>query len=180
MVTDTATLKGYRKTDIGIIPDDWVIKPLGELFVFRGGFTASREQLSDEGHCYLHYGDIHKSSKSYIDVSDEYAEIPKLNVPINHISQKFLLNDGDVVFVDVSEDDEGASKHIVVRNPKKINYISGLHTIIAKSKDDALDNTYKQYCFQTRNVKKQVTIQIPRYLINHSMPEDIQNPHLCN
>ena len=34
-------------------------------------------------------------------------------------------------------------------------YISGLHTIILKSKDDALDNKYKQFCFQTLDVKRQ-------------------------
>ena len=38
----------------------WEMKTLGDLFVFSGGYSASREQLSSKGHCYLHYGDIHK------------------------------------------------------------------------------------------------------------------------
>jgi type I restriction enzyme, S subunit len=149
------TQAGYKKTDIGVIPNDWDVKYLSELFSFSGGFTASRDQLSDNGFCYLHYGDIHKSDKTFIDVSDEYADIPKLDVPLNRIPKKALLNDGDIVFVDASEDDEGASKHIVVRNVKGVTYISGLHTIVSKSKDESLDNLYKQFCFQTRNVKRQ-------------------------
>lgn len=138
-----------------MIPEDWEVKQLGELFNFSGGFTASREQLSTEGFCYLHYGDIHLSSKSFIDVEKEYQEIPKLCISQKLVPSKSLLNEGDVVFVDASEDDEGASKHIVVRNQHGITYISGLHTIVSKNKDDSMDNRYKQYCFQTSDVKKQ-------------------------
>lgn len=146
---------GYNQTEVGVIPEDWDVKPLKELFTFSGGLSASREQLSDDGFCYLHYGDIHKSNKMFIDVANEYDEIPKLNIPLKSVPTKALLSDGDVVFVDASEDDDGASKHIVVRNPNGITYISGLHTIVAKSKDDSLCNIYKQYCFQTRDIKRQ-------------------------
>ena len=147
--------EGYKQTEVGVIPSDWEIFPLGELFSFSGGYTASRDQLSGDGFCYLHYGDIHKSNKTYINVKNEYQEIPKLNVPIKMVSQKSLLNDGDVVFVDASEDDEGASKHIVVQNQDEITYISGLHTIVSKSKNDYVYNGYKQHCFQTADVKRQ-------------------------
>lgn len=147
--------KGYKQTEVGVIPGDWEVFPLGELFSFSGGHTASRDQLSGDGFCYLHYGDIHKSNKTYINVKNEYQEIPKLNVPIKMVSQKSLLNDGDVVFVDASEDDEGASKHIVVQNQDEITYISGLHTIVSKSKNDYIYNGYKQHCFQTADVKRQ-------------------------
>lgn len=155
MVIVTEAPKGYKKTDIGIIPEEWDVKPLNDLFSFSGGFTASRDQLSDEGFCYLHYGDIHKTDKTYIDVKGEYPEIPKLDISLSKISPKSLLNEGDIVFVDASEDDEGASKHIVVRNADGITYISGLHTIVAKSKDSSLVDLYKEYCFQTRNIKRQ-------------------------
>jgi len=38
---------------------EWEVKTFGQLFNFSGGYSASRDQLSSEGHCYLHYGDIH-------------------------------------------------------------------------------------------------------------------------
>jgi type I restriction enzyme S subunit len=133
----------------------WEQSTLGELFSFSGGYAASRAQLSEDGFCYLHYGDIHGASKTYIDVDLEYSLIPKLHVPLRRVSSKSLLNDGDVVFVDASEDDEGTSRHIVVRNPKSIPYISGLHTIIAKSKNSSLDNAFKRYCFQTASIRNQ-------------------------
>jgi type I restriction enzyme S subunit len=90
-----------------------------------------------------------------MDVREDYQSIPKLNVPLKRSPQVSLLDDGDVVFVDASEDDEGNSKHIVVINKDKTPYISGLHTIVAKSKTDDLDNTYRRFCFQTSDIKRQ-------------------------
>ncbi len=134
---------------------EWGMKQLGDLFTFHGGYSASRDQLSSEGFCYLHYGDIHKSSKTFIDVKAEYHEIPKLNIDLKCITAGYLLEDGDVVFVDASEDDEGTSRHIVVINKEKIPFISGLHTIVAKSKTNELAIEYLRYCFQTPAIKQQ-------------------------
>jgi type I restriction enzyme, S subunit len=134
---------------------DWDLKSLGDLFDFSAGFSASRDQLSTEGYCYLHYGDIHLSSKTYIDVRSEYHDIPKLYIPLKRVSKTSLLKDGDVVFVDASEDNEGTSKHVVIVNEDNIPFISGLHTIVAKTKNNELDQRYRRYCFQTRDIKCQ-------------------------
>lgn len=135
--------------------DDWELKTFGDLFNFSGGFSASREQLSAEGYCYLHYGDIHGSSKTSINTRDDFLDIPKLNIPLKRISESSQLKHGDVVFVDASEDDAGTSKHLVIENEDDIPFISGLHTIVAKSKTDALTHAYKHYCFQTKAIRQQ-------------------------
>jgi type I restriction enzyme, S subunit len=134
---------------------DWEVKTLGELLHFSGGLSASRDQLSTEGFCYLHYGDIHLSTKTFIDVLSEYQAIPKLNIPLNKVSRSSLLDDGDIVFVDASEDDEGTSRHVVIINKNNIPFISGLHTIVAKNKTTALDQIYSRFCFQTTGIKRQ-------------------------
>jgi len=66
-----------------------------------------------------------------------------------------MLDDGDVVFVDASEDDEGTSRHVVVANKDNVPFIAGLHTIVAKSKTDELSHEYRRYCFQTRAIREQ-------------------------
>jgi len=140
------------------LPDfggEWEVKCLGDLFNFSGGFTASRDQLSSDGYFYLHYGDIHTSKRSFVDVRSDYHDIPKLNVPLSRVSPASLLDDGDVVFVDASEDDVGTSKHVVVVNPDGIPFISGLHTIVAKCGSNALVNEYRRYCFQTAEIRAQ-------------------------
>jgi restriction endonuclease S subunit len=132
----------------------WTEKYLGDLFDFSGGLSASRADLSTKGYPYLHYGDIHGSTRTFVDVCAD-GSIPRLDVDLNKVSNASLLNDGDVVFVDASEDDEGASRHIVVRNADDLPFISGLHTIVAKAKTDELDNNFREYCFQSALIKSQ-------------------------
>jgi type I restriction enzyme S subunit len=134
---------------------EWEVKTLGDLFTFSGGFSASRDQLSSEGHCYLHYGDIHGCSKTFIDIHSDEQDLPKLDIPLERVSPGSLLEDGDVVFVDASEDDEGTSRHVIVVNKDKVPFISGLHTIVAKGKTDELDHHYRRHCFQTASIKRQ-------------------------
>ena len=134
---------------------EWEVKRLGDLFNFSGGYSASRDQLSTEGHCYLHYGDIHGSTKTCIDTDADFQDIPKLDIQLKRVSPVSLLDDGDVVFVDASEDDAGTSKHLVVVNKSKKPFISGLHTIVAKSKTDELAHNYRRYCFQTPAIRQQ-------------------------
>lgn len=133
----------------------WEVKRLGDLFKFSGGYSASRDQLSTTGHCYLHYGDIHGSVKTTIDTKTDHQDIPKLNIPLKRVSPDSLLADGDVVFVDASEDDEGTSKHVVVVNKGGLPFISGLHTIVAKARTAEMSHEYLRYCFQTGAIRQQ-------------------------
>jgi type I restriction enzyme S subunit len=71
------------------------------------------------------------------------------------VSGGSLLEDGDVVFVDASEDDAGTSRHVVVVNKDNTPFISGLHTIVAKSKTDELAHEYRRHCFQTDAIQRQ-------------------------
>jgi type I restriction enzyme, S subunit len=140
------------------LPDynsEWHIISIGELFDISGGLSASRDQLSDQGLCYLHYGDIHGSNRTFIDVDSEQHMLPKLDIPLKSVRPKSLLRDGDIVFVDASEDVEGASRHVVIDNPRGIPFVSGLHTIVAKSRNGMLDHRYRRYCFQTAAVREQ-------------------------
>ncbi|AFL74789.1 restriction endonuclease S subunit [Thiocystis violascens DSM 198] len=134
---------------------EWEVKRLGDLFKFSGGHSASRDQLSTEGYYYLHYGDIHGSSKTTIDTSADHQYIPKLAIALKRISPDSLLADGDVVFVDASEDDEGTSRHVVVVNKDGLPFIAGLHTIVAKGRTAELAHDYRRYCFKTAAIRQQ-------------------------
>lgn len=143
------------KTRLPGFEGEWRTQTIGDLFRISGGLSASRDQLSHEGHCYLHYGDIHGSSKNFFDVDQEYQDIPKLDVPLNKVSPSALLSDGAVVFVDASEDVDGTNRHVVITNPRNTPFISGLHTIVATPKVDDLEPLYCRFCFETENVKEQ-------------------------
>ena len=74
--------KGYKKTDIGIFPKDWVTdKTFGDLFDFYGGLGKSRDELGDKGCAYLHYGDLHKESFNKVSY-EQYLQLPKCDVSL--------------------------------------------------------------------------------------------------
>jgi len=137
-------------------PLDWKCFRFDQLFNFEGGLSISRENLSDEGICYLHYGDIHTSTENYIDVKKDYDKLPKYNEKLQNINQKYLLNDGDIVIADASEDYEGIGKAVVIFNEENIPFISGLHTIVAKDKTDLIYRDFKRYFLSDWYIRKQM------------------------
>jgi type I restriction enzyme S subunit len=147
--------EGYVINKFGIYPEDWVKMPFYQIFDFEGGFTASRNDLGDEGIAYLHYGDIHKSNKNFIDVKKELFGIPKINLNINNVPKKNLLKDGYVVFADASEDYEGIGKSVTIFNPDEIPFINGLHTIVGVPKNGTLNKNYSRFFLLEQSIRKQ-------------------------
>ena len=145
---------GYKKTDFGIFPCDWVTdKTFGDLFDFYGGLSKSREELGKEGHAYLHYGDLHRGAFNVVSY-EQYEQLPKCDIALTG-KETCLMGDGDVAFLDASEDLEGTSRAVLIDNPDNKPFIAGLHIIYGKSKDASLDKWYKQYITSSESVKKQ-------------------------
>ena len=146
--------KGYKKTDFGIFPSDWVTdKTLGDLFDFYGGLSKSRDELGEKGYAYLHYGDMHRGSFNTVSI-DKYEQLPKCDISLTE-KEKCLMKDGDVAFLDASEDLEGTSRAVLIDNPENKPFIAGLHIIYGKAKDNRLDKWFKQYITSSESVKKQ-------------------------
>ncbi len=147
--------EGYKKTRIGIIPEDWEVITLGKLFRFNGGYPIPRNKLGEKGICYLHYGDIHTRNSNLIDVEKEKNALPKIAKTIDEINNNYLLDDGDIVFVDASEDLEGIGKSITILNMPSIPFVAGLHTIVAKDRKRILNKGFKRYFLSNYKVRKQ-------------------------
>ena len=145
---------GYEKTEFGIFPCDWIKdKTFGDLFDFYGGLGKSRDELGDEGHAYLHYGDLHRGVFNVVS-HEQYEQLPKYDVTLKG-NETYLMEDGDVAFLDASEDLEGTSRAVLIDNPDNEPFIAGLHIIYGKSKNESLDKWYKQYITTPESVKKQ-------------------------
>lgn len=131
----------------------WEKATMSSLFTFGSSMAKARDELSDEGDLYLHYGDIHANERYYIDAKAEYGAIPKYD---GNSPEKTHLCSGDVVFIDASEDYAGISKFVVIENCDGLTFISGLHTIPCRSRDDRLTLHFKRHCFQAYQFKKQM------------------------
>lgn len=145
---------GYKKTEFGVFPCDWVTnKTFGDLFTFNGGLGKSREELSEKGIEYLHYGDMHRADFNVASI-EQYSKMPKYDVELKG-DESYLMQDGDVAFLDASEDLEGTSRAVLIDNPENKPFIAGLHIIYGKSKGNELSKYYKQYIARPKYVKKQ-------------------------
>lgn len=135
------------------IPEGWNKLKMKDLFNFFSGISLSRNQLSEEGIPCLHYGDIHNSSRNAIDINIEGNSLGKTDGKLARKSA--FLSDGDVVFVDASEDYEGTNRYVVVSNKQGAPFLAGLHTIVSRKKSRDLLNSYLKYCFETPRINRQ-------------------------
>lgn len=110
--------QGYKKTKIGIVPNEWEEKYLRELLEFKNGFNAEKEKFG-KGTKLISVLDIladrpimYDSIKNYADVSEE--EIKNYSVTY-----------GDVLFQRSSENFEDAGMSNVYLDSEKIAIFSG-------------------------------------------------------
>ncbi|CDN31778.1 Type I restriction-modification system, specificity subunit S [Mucinivorans hirudinis] len=147
--------KGYKQTDIGIIPEDWEVKTIGKIFTSFPTASFSREQLGDGNVKYIHYGDIHTKFGAIVNV--ETTDLP--TVSDSQSNRYVKLKNGDIILADASEDYEGVGKCIEILNCQNTPAISGLHTIPLRDSNNEFVDGLRGYIFQSKNVKSQLDRQ---------------------
>ena len=142
--------KGYKQTELGIIPEDWDVISYGEAFDFLSTASYSRADLSENDEAfYVHYGDIHTTWNFFLDFK-------KHNPPtIEKIKVKnySFIKDGDLIMADASEDYDGIGKSVEVKNITTNKAISGLHTFLLRGKEGIFVDGFKGYIHSNRFVK---------------------------
>src|SRR5690606_36140534 len=120
----------------------WREKRLGDHVAFLRNGIQSRAQLTlDDPVRYLHYGDIHVSTDLRLDVSK--SNMPRL--PSLAAARLTQLANGDVVFVDASEDLNGVGKSLEIIGAEGVEAVAGQHTIAARFDKSVLADGFKCY-----------------------------------
>lgn len=143
--------KGYKHTPLGILPQDWEVVRLGEVMDFLKTYQNPRSDLNDYDDIhYVHYGEIHTKYQHFIDFNR--AVLPKINQK-NLKMPLSLLQNGDVIVVDASEDIIDIAKSVEIQNldsviaeslrgsatneaihKRKIQAVAGLHTFLLRDR----------------------------------------------
>ena len=144
---------GYKWTEVGVIPTDWYVFTVGELFDFLRTASNSRADLGDSGIvAYVHYGDLHIRFNHFIDFSRD--NVPRLMAGESVTAARLL--DGDLIVADASEDEAGVGKSVEVRNLGTTEAVSGLHTLLLRSKNRRVQDGYRGYLLENEPVKVQL------------------------
>ncbi len=139
------------------IPIDWDIKTFDELFKFLRNGTNSRDDLEESGDIqYIHYGDIHAKWHSVLNCDVE--KIPYIDE--EKVRELPLLQDGDLIIADASEDYEGSGASVLLRNVRSRKIVSGLHTIPLRSIDKNIIPEFKTYLNSIKFVKNQIVAYV--------------------
>ena len=122
--------------------DDWEMRWLGDHFKFLRHGTNPRSDLTTDGSVrYLHYGDIHTSADPYLD--PDARPMPTLTIEQARLLDP--LDDGDLVFVDASEDLSGVGKSVELKGLRGRPVVAGLHTIAVRFNKSVLADGFKAY-----------------------------------
>ena len=144
---------GYKQSDVGLVPKDWAVFSVGELFDYQRTASNSRSDLGDTGTVsYVHYGDLHIRFDHFIDF--ERDKLPQLLFPEG--IKAIRLRNGDLIVADASEDQAGVGKSVEVRNLGAIDAVSGLHTFLLRAKDNRTLDGYRGYLLENRVAKEQL------------------------
>lgn len=140
--------QGYKQTDIGVIPEDWGVEPIGNLFVFKNGLNKAKEFFG-YGTPIVNYMDVY--SKNSLISSDIKGKVYLSNSEI----QRYDVKAGDVFFTRTSETPEEVGISSVVLDCSKNTVFSGF-VLRGRPINNKLSNEFKSYCFQTRNVRSSI------------------------
>lgn len=130
-----AKTTNYKQSELGLIPEDWEVKSLGEIFEFKPNNTFTRDCLNDSKGKYqnVHYGDVLIKYPSILDCSKE--TIPFINEGINVKFSKYGIVEGDIIIADTAED-ETVGKAVEIYNLGNRKIVSGLHTFLCRKMTD--------------------------------------------
>lgn len=167
----------FKHTDIGLIPEDWEVIDWMEVFDFKSTASYSRADLGEQGKIgYIHYGDIHTKIDSLLDVNKYVSGF----ISDDQLRTYSLINEGDLIIADASEDYSGVGKGFEVVGKPKIHVISGLHTFLVREKEKGrFAKGFKGYFHNNPLIKKQynsLATGLKVYSLSKNSFQNIQIP----
>ena len=147
----TVPMKDSGVEWIGEIPETWETKPLKYLFSFGKGLPITKADLVENGVKVVSYGQIHAKYNLTAHLDEKlFRFVPKSICEANPFS---LVNKGDFIFADTSEDIEGSGDFVYIDQIDRI--FAGYHTITLFSKTKK-SNQFLAYLFMSEMWKKQI------------------------
>ena len=128
---------------IARIPLNWKITRFTMSFEFFKGLNIKKTDLVDSGACVVSYGQVHAKNNNGYSLRDDLIRY----VAENLIDEKSLLQEGDFVFADTSEDLEGVGNCIYIDSLNEV--YAGYHTLVARCLDKSMCTKYFAFLFLT-------------------------------
>tara|TARA_R110000868_G_scaffold47341_2_gene155391 strand:- start:4717 stop:6051 length:1335 start_codon:yes stop_codon:yes gene_type:complete len=152
---DTVKLKDSGVKWIGEIPEHWEVKRFRYVFNLGKGLTITKDNLRDEGVFCVNYGEIH--SKYGFEIDTNIHKLKCVEEEYLLSNPKALINKGDFVFADTSEDIEGSGNFTYLKSEDEI--FAGYHTVIATPKFE-IEARFFAYEFESESFRNQIRTKV--------------------
>jgi len=140
--------KGYKQTEIGVIPVDWEVVTFSEKFTIKNGLNKAKEFFG-YGTPIVNYMDVFANSGLY--KKDVQGKV----FLSSQEKENYKVKIGDLLFTRTSETPKeiGMSSVVLEKIPHAV--FSGF-VLRARPKDETFNNEFKKYCFRSSEVRKQI------------------------
>ena len=138
---------GYRKTEIGVLPADWAVKPLGELFTFKNGVNADKRAYGT-GVRFVNV--LETITHSHL-VCDDVAG--RVTLPAS-TRATYTVKRGDVLFNRTSETDSELALASTYVDSEEV--VFGGFVIRGRPTSDDLDPVYSGYALRAGALRAQI------------------------
>ena len=140
--------KGYKMTDVGVIPEDWEVKSIGEMYSFKNGLNKDKDSFGF-GTPIINYMDVYKNNgltskciKGKVSLSDYEISY-------------FLVKKGDVFFTRTSETPEEVGIASVLLDDLPKGVFSGF-LLRARPNGNDIEPLLCKYIFTTESFRSSV------------------------
>jgi len=137
---------------------EWEEKKLSSIYTFKVTNSFSRDKLNYVSGLVknIHYGDIHTKFSTLFDIKKENVPFINSSISLEKIKNDCYCQESDIVFADASEDlaDVGKSIEIISLNNEKL--LSGLHTLLARQKENKFITGFGGYLFKSNKIREQI------------------------
>ena len=140
---------------LGEVPQHWELLKARYVFSFSKGLTITKEHLQDEGIPCINYGEIH--SKYGVEFNPAVHSLKCVSEDFLEKYPECLLNYGDFVFADTSEDIKGAGNFSFLNSNQRT--FAGYHTIIGRLKQN-WSAKFIAYLMDSQDFRQQIQITI--------------------
>ncbi|MBW3783740.1 hypothetical protein GL270_21305 [Aeromonas veronii] len=139
---------GYKKTEVGVIPEDWDILSLGEIFTFKNGINKSKDFFGF-GSPIVNYMDVYSSS--CID-----GECINGLVSVSELEKKnYSAVKNDVFFTRTSETVNEVGLSSVLFGHVRDTVFSGF-LLRARQRKNFFVGDYMKFCFREKSIRSQI------------------------
>lgn len=139
--------KGYKETELGLIPIDWEVKKLGQILIFKNGLNSDKSNYGS-GIKFINIMEIINNNVL------NYSNIPgEVSVSVELI-KKNIVKKGDLIFNRTSETIEDIGLASVYLDDEKV--VFGGFVIRGTFVVNCFNNSFKKFCFRSYLLRKQI------------------------